>query len=61
MKIGKLPEQVLVRSVLKQAKHRREEVLVGPAVGQDCAVMALGEDEVFVMFNSELKNKIINI
>ena len=42
MKIGKLPEQVLVRSVLKQAKHRREEVLVGPAVGQDCAVMALG-------------------
>ena len=25
MKIGKLPEQVLVRSVLKQAKHRREE------------------------------------
>ena len=49
MKIGKLPEQVLVRSVLKQAKHRREEVLVGPAVGQDCAVMALAEDEVFVM------------
>ncbi len=27
MKIGKLPEQVLVRSVLRQIKHRREEVL----------------------------------
>ena len=39
MKIGKLPEPVLIRSVLKQVKHRREEVLVGPAVGQDCAAL----------------------
>ena len=49
MKIGKLPEQVLLRSVLKQVGHRREEVLMGPGVGQDCAVLALGPDEVFVM------------
>lgn len=49
MKIGKLPEPVLIRSVLKQVKHRREEVLVGPAVGQDCAVLQLEPDEVFVM------------
>lgn len=38
MKIGKLPEPVLIRSVLKEVQHRRPEVLVGPAVGQDCAV-----------------------
>lgn len=49
MKIGKLPEPVLIRSVLKQVKHRREEVLVGPAVGQDCAVLQVAEDEVMVM------------
>ena len=34
MKTGKLPETVLVRSVLKQVHHRREEVLVGPRVGR---------------------------
>ena len=49
MKIGKLPEPVLIRSVLKQVGHRRNEVLVGPAVGQDCAVMELEEGEVFVL------------
>ncbi|MCI6430947.1 MAG: AIR synthase family protein [Oliverpabstia sp.] len=49
MKIGKLPEPVLIRSVLKQVKHRREEVLVGPAVGQDCAVVQVEPDEVLVM------------
>lgn len=49
MKIGKLPEQVLLRSVLKQVGHRREEVFMGPGVGQDCAVLGFGPDEVFVM------------
>lgn len=49
MKIGKLPEQVLVRSILKQVKHRREEVLVGPAVGQDCTAFTVAEDEAIVM------------
>lgn len=49
MKIGKLPETVLLRSVLKQINHRREEVLVGPALGQDCAVLSLEEDEVFTI------------
>lgn len=28
MKIGKLPEPMLIRSVLKEVEHRREEVLV---------------------------------
>lgn len=49
MNIGKLPEQVLLRSVLKEVGHRREEVLMGPGVGQDCAVVALDSDEMFVM------------
>lgn len=33
MKIGKLPEPMLIRSVLKEVKHRREEILVGPGTG----------------------------
>lgn len=49
MKIGKLPEQVLVRSVLRKVTHRREEVLSGPGVGRDCAALQLDEDEIFVM------------
>lgn len=49
MKIGKLPEPILIRSVLKQVNHRREEVLAGPAVGQDCAAVALGEGEVLTL------------
>ncbi len=49
MKIGKLPETVLVRSVLNQVHHRRSEVLAGPAVGLDCAAILAGTDEVFVL------------
>lgn len=52
MKIGKLPEPILIRSVLKEIHHRRDEILVGPAVGQDCSVMELKEGEVFV-FSSD--------
>ena len=54
MKIGKLPEPVLIRSVLKQVKHRREEVLVGPAVGQDCAALEVCEDEVQMLQESAI-------
>lgn len=49
MKIGKIPEVVLKRSVLKQIKHRRPEVLVRPGVGEDCTVVGLKEEEVFVL------------
>lgn len=49
MKIGKLPEPVLIRSVLKKVYHRRDEILVGPAVGQDCTALCVAEDEALVM------------
>jgi hydrogenase maturation factor len=49
MNIGKVSETVLKRSILKQIKHRRQEVLVGPGVGEDCSVLELSEDEVFVI------------
>lgn len=49
MKIGKVPENVLKRSIIKQIKTKRKEILVGAGVGEDCAVIALADDEVFVM------------
>lgn len=49
MKTGKVPENVLKRSILKQIHTKREEVLVGAGVGEDCAILALSEDEVFVV------------
>lgn len=49
MKIGKIPETVLKRSVFKQIRHRRNEVLVRPGVGEDCTMLEVAEDEVLVM------------
>lgn len=49
MKTGKVPESVLKRSVLQQIHNRREEVILGAGVGEDCAILALPEDEVFVV------------
>lgn len=37
------------RSILRQIHTKREEVLLGAAVGEDCAAIQLGEDEVFVL------------
>ena len=48
MKIGKVPENVLKRSIIKQIKTKRDEILVGAGVGEDCAVISLADDEVFV-------------
>lgn len=61
MKIGKLPEPVLCRSVLKQIGRRRKEVLMGPAVGQDCAALMLGPDEVFIMSTDPITGTVKDI
>lgn len=42
MKIGKLPESVLKRSVFKQIHTRRPEVVLGAGVGEDCAAIKPG-------------------
>lgn len=49
MKKGKIPESVLRRSVLRQLHNRRDEVLMGAGVGEDCAALKLAEDEILVM------------
>lgn len=49
MKIGKVPESVLKRSIFKQIGHRRKEVLVSPGVGKDCSLIDLSADEAVVL------------
>lgn len=44
MRLGKIPESVLKRSVLKQVKTKREEVICGAGLGENCAVFTLPED-----------------
>lgn len=45
MKIGKVSESVLKRSVLKPLKKNRTEIKNGAGVGEDCAIFALSEGE----------------
>ena len=61
MKIGKIPETVLKRSVLKQIKHRRDEVLVGPAIGEDCSIISISDDEVIVMSTDPITGTVEDI
>lgn len=49
MEIGKVPENVLKRSVFRKIQYKRDEVLLGPGIGEDCAAIKLGEGEVFVL------------
>ena len=61
MKIGKLPENVLKRAVFKQLHTSRDEVLSGAGVGEDCAVMKLAEDEVFVLSTDPITGTVKDI
>ena len=49
MKIGKVPESVLKRSVLRQLKTRRDEIVLGAGLGEDCAILAPGEGEIVLL------------
>lgn len=49
MKVGKVSETVLKRSVFKQLRKRREEVLIHAGVGEDCTAVSVAPDEVIVM------------
>lgn len=49
MEVGQVPENILKRSVFKQIRHRRQEVVLCPGVGEDCSGVQLGQDEVLVL------------
>ena len=49
LQTGKVPEKVLARSIIKQINTKRKEILVGAAIGEDCAAIELSDDEIFVI------------
>lgn len=61
MKVGKIPETVLKRSVFKQIRHRREEVLIRPGVGLDCSAFVVGEGEAIVLSTDPITSTANNI
>ena len=61
MKIGKVPENVMKRSVFKQIRFKRDEVLVHPGVGEDCSVLQLAPDEVFVLSTDPITGAVTDI
>lgn len=46
MEIGKVPENILKRSVFKKLSVKRPEVLVHSGVGEDCSVLAAGDEAI---------------
>ncbi len=48
MKIGKVPENILKRSVFNQLGSRRRDVILRPGVGEDCCAASAAADEAFV-------------
>lgn len=46
MKAGKISENILKRSVLRQIKSRRKEIISGAGLGKDCALFSSGADMV---------------
>lgn len=54
MKVGKVSQSVLNRSILKCIKTTREEVAVGPVIGEDCAVLSLGANTKLLVTQSKV-------
>lgn len=45
MRFGKVSDSVLKRSVLKNIKKRRNEMVIGAGLGEDCAIFSLSQGE----------------
>lgn len=49
MRIGKVSNTVFQRSIMKQIKHRRDEVILPPRAGEDCVAFEVVPDETVVL------------
>lgn len=61
MKVGKVSETILKRSIFKQIHTRRDEVLLGAGVGEDCAAIKLEPGEIFVMSTDPITGTVKDI
>lgn len=55
MKVGKISEKVLKRSVLKPIKYKRNEIINGAGIGEDCAIFESSGDAVLVSCVNEIE------
>ena len=55
MDTGKIQESVLKRSVLRQLKTKRKEILQGAGLGEDCAVLAFPPGEELLISSPAVK------
>lgn len=61
MKTGKLPENIYKRSVLKELRYKRKEIISGAGIGNDCAILSSGMEDYFasgMVFVTEKPDKI---
>ena len=61
MKVGKISETILKRSIFKQIRTKRDEVLLGAGVGEDCAAVKLEPGEVFVISTDPITGTVKDI
>lgn len=61
LKVGKVPESVLKRSIFRQIHTRREEILLGAGVGEDCAALKLAPGEIFVISTDPITGTVKDI
>lgn len=43
MKEGKMSNELLNESILSRLAHQRDDILIGPGIGEDCAAIAFGD------------------
>ncbi len=48
MKVGKVPENILKRAILRQIHYKRPEILLHSGVGEDCAALETEQGEALV-------------
>ncbi len=58
MKIGKISENAMKRSILQQIKTKREEIIIGAAPGVDCAIFSLFSENVMISCTQDGELKI---
>ena len=61
MKIGKISESILKRSVLKQITANRPEMVKGASIGADCAVTELSDGECIAFSTDPVTGKISEV
>ncbi|MCT4598348.1 MAG: AIR synthase family protein [Vallitalea sp.] len=61
MKLGKVSETILKRSVFKQLTSHRKEIIVKPNIGEDCSAIKFHKDDVCVVSTDPITGAVNDI